>query len=134
MLWIHGGGFAYGSGAQPIYQCDGLARFGDVVTVSVNHRLNVFGFLYLSHLGGAEYAESGNLGMLDLVAALHWVHDNISAFGGDPGNVTIFGQSGGAAKVSVLMAINMPEYGRSITYGVIILALLLLYGREADER
>ena len=104
MVWIHGGGFAYGSGAQPIYQGDGLARFGDVVVVSVNHRLNVFGYLNLAEAMGPDYASSGTVGMQDLVLALRWVHDNIEAFGGDPGNVMIMGQSGGGQKVSILCA------------------------------
>jgi para-nitrobenzyl esterase len=107
MVWLHGGGFSAGSGSRNVFDGTRLCQRGDVVVVTVNHRLSIFGFLYLSRLGGAEYAESGNVGMLDLVAALHWVHDNISAFGGDPGNVTIFGQSGGGAKVSTLMA--MPQ-------------------------
>jgi para-nitrobenzyl esterase len=104
MVWIHGGGFAYGSGAQPIYQCDGLARRYDVVAVSLNHRLNVFGYLNLAEAFGPDYATSGTVGMQDLVAALAWIRDNIAAFGGDPGNVTISGQSGGGVKVSTLMA------------------------------
>src|SRR5579859_2812503 len=104
MVWIHGGGFAYGSGAQPIYQGDGLAKFGDVVVVSVNHRLNVFGYLNLAEAMGPDYATSGTVGMQDLVLALQWVRDNAEAFGGDPGNVMIMGQSGGGAKVSVLCA------------------------------
>jgi para-nitrobenzyl esterase len=104
MVWIHGGGFAYGSGAQPIYQCDGLARHFDVVSVSLNHRLNVFGYLNLAQAFGPEYAGSGTVGMQDLVAALQWIRDNIAAFGGDPDNVMIMGQSGGGAKVSILMA------------------------------
>jgi len=104
MVWIHGGGFAYGSGSQPIYQCDGLARAGDVVAVSVNHRLNVFGYLNLAEAMGADYASSGTVGMQDLVLALKWIRDNIEAFGGDPGNVMIMGQSGGGQKVSILCA------------------------------
>jgi para-nitrobenzyl esterase len=104
MVWIHGGGFALGSGSQPVYQGDGLAKFGDVVVVSVNHRLNVFGYLHLGELMGDDYASSGTVGMQDLVLALRWVHDNIEAFGGDPGNVMIMGQSGGGSKVSVLCA------------------------------
>jgi para-nitrobenzyl esterase len=107
MVWLHGGGFSSLSGSRNVFEGTRLCRRGDVVVVTVNHRLNVFGFLYLGHLGGAEYAASGNAGMLDLIAALHWVHDNIAVFGGDPGNVTIFGQSGGGAKVSMLMA--MPQ-------------------------
>jgi para-nitrobenzyl esterase len=104
MVWIHGGGYAFGSGAQPIYQGDGLARAGDVVVVSVNHRLNVFGYLHLGDAMGPDFATSGTVGMQDLVAALEWVRDNIAAFGGDPGNVMIMGQSGGGAKVSTLLA------------------------------
>jgi para-nitrobenzyl esterase len=104
MVWIHGGGFAFGSAGQPIYDCEGLARHGEVVAVSMNHRLNAFGYLYLGEVMGPDFAASGNLGMLDLVACLEWVRDNIAAFGGDPANVTIMGQSGGGAKVSALMA------------------------------
>jgi len=104
MVWIHGGGYAYGSGADPVYQADGLAKAGDVVAVSLNHRLNVFGYLQLDGAMGDGYAASGTVGMQDLVLALRWVRDNIAAFGGDPGNVTIMGQSGGGAKVSTLMA------------------------------
>ena len=104
MVWIHGGGYAYGSGAQPIYQGDGLARAQDVVVVSLNHRLNLFGYLYLGDAMGPELAGSGTVGMQDLVLALEWVRDSIAAFGGDPGNVMIMGQSGGGAKVSTLLA------------------------------
>ena len=105
LVWIHGGGFQSGS-SQELRPYDGerLASQHDAVLVSMNHRLNVFGFLDLSSVGGAEYADSGNVGMLDLVLALEWVRDNISRFGGDPSNVTIFGQSGGGRKVSTLMA------------------------------
>jgi para-nitrobenzyl esterase len=103
MFWIHGGGYESGSSQElPAYDGERLARRG-VVFVSVNHRLGPFGFLDLSAVDGARYAGSGNAGMLDLIAALEWVRDNIAAFGGDPGNVTIFGQSGGGAKVSNLM-------------------------------
>jgi len=103
MVWFHGGGFAAGSGNATSYDGRNLAQKHDVVFVTVTHRLNVFGFLYLGDQFGAQYAESGDAGVLDLVAALNWVKDNISNFGGDPGNVTIFGQSGGGAKVTVLM-------------------------------
>ena len=106
MFWIHGGGFAYGSGGQPIYCGEDLARDHDVVVVSVNHRLNLFGYLYLGDAMGEAYKTSGSVGMQDLVLALQWVKDNISAFGGDPGNVTIMGQSGGGAKVSLLLAMD----------------------------
>jgi para-nitrobenzyl esterase len=104
MFWLHGGGFATGSASAPGYDGAELARRGDVVVVTINHRLNLFGFLNLAELCGSSYADSGNAGMLDCVAALQWVRQNIAAFGGDPGNVTIFGQSGGASKVAVLMA------------------------------
>jgi para-nitrobenzyl esterase len=104
MFWLHGGGFAAGSDGRSWFDGSNLARKHDVVVVGINHRLNVFGYLYLAQLGGAKYADSGNAGMLDIVLALRWVRDNIANFGGDPGNVTIFGQSGGGGKVSILMA------------------------------
>ncbi len=107
MVWLHGGAFAYGSGNRAVTEGANLARRGDVVVVSVNHRLNIFGFLHLADIAGPEWAHSGNAGSLDLVAALRWVRDNIAAFGGDPANVTIFGELGGGGKVSVLLA--MPE-------------------------
>ncbi len=106
MVYIHGGGYTSGAGSAPGIEGSNLARTGDVVVVTLNHRLNVLGHLYLGALD-SRYADSGNVGMLDIVAALQWVRRNIAAFGGDPGNVTIFGQSGGAAKVAVLMA--MPD-------------------------
>jgi para-nitrobenzyl esterase len=102
MVWLHGGGYTAGSGQElRSYDGENLARRGDVVVVSLNHRLNVFGYLDLSKFG---FAESGNVGMLDIVAALEWVRDNIENFGGNPQLVTIFGQSGGGGKVSTLMA------------------------------
>lgn len=104
MVWLHGGGFNYGSGSWPAYSGHNLALVHDLVVVTVNHRLNAFGYLNLAPLGGERYAHSANAGHLDLVAALEWVRDNIAAFGGDPGNVTIFGQSGGGAKVCNLLA------------------------------
>jgi len=103
-VWIHGGGFSAGSANQlPFFDGRALAAKGDIVVVTVNHRLNTPGFLDLRGLGG-KYAESVNLGMQDLVEALQWVNDNISNFGGDPNTVTIDGQSGGGAKVATLMA------------------------------
>ena len=103
MVWLHGGGFAAGSGQELLsYDGENLARRGDVVVVSLNHRLNVFGYLNLSKYGD-KFANSANVGMLDIVAALEWVRDNIAAFGGDAGTVTIFGQSGGGGKVGCLM-------------------------------
>jgi para-nitrobenzyl esterase len=104
MVWIHGGGYTYGAGSSLGYDGANLARTGDVTVVCINHRLNLFGHLYLGATGGGEFADSGNAGMLDIVAALEWVRDNIGHFGGDPGNVTIFGQSGGGGKVSTLLA------------------------------
>jgi para-nitrobenzyl esterase len=104
MVWLHGGAFGYGSGNRAVTDGANLARRGDVVVFSVNHRLNIFGFLHLADIGGEAWAHSGNAGVLDLVAALRWVRDNIEYFGGDPGNVTIFGESGGGGKVSVLLA------------------------------
>jgi para-nitrobenzyl esterase len=103
LVWFHGGGFTNGSYVElPSYDGENLSRKGDVVVVSVNHRLNVLGFLDLSAYGD-KYKSSANAGLLDLVAALQWVKDNIAQFGGDPANVTIFGQSGGGAKVTSLM-------------------------------
>ncbi len=104
MVWLHGGGFANGSGGAAMYDGAALARRGDTVVVTLNHRLNVFGYLHLGEVFGPAYARSGVAGMLDIVLALEWVRDNIAAFGGDPTNVTIFGESGGGWKVSLLMA------------------------------
>lgn len=102
MVWLHGGGFSSGSANEEGYDGEALSRSGDVVVVSVNHRLNVFGHLDLSAYGD-KYQYSANVGITDIVAALEWIHDNIEAFGGDPKNVTVFGQSGGGAKVLALM-------------------------------
>ncbi|MGH9718255.1 MAG: carboxylesterase/lipase family protein [Candidatus Acidiferrales bacterium] len=104
MVWLHGGGYTTGSGAFVCYDGTELARKHDVVVVTLNHRLGVFGFLHLAEFGGGKYSHASNAGMLDIVASLEWVRGNIAQFGGDPNNVTIFGQSGGAGKVSVLMA------------------------------
>jgi len=104
MVWLHGGVFSVGSGGTSVYDGTRLAARGDVVLVSLNHRLNVFGYLYLAHLNPADYADSGNVGQLDIIAALKWVRDNIGAFGGDPRSVMIFGESGGGGKVGALMA------------------------------
>lgn len=104
MVWFHGGGYAYGSGNWPAYNGRNLAEKGDVVVVTVNHRLNAFGYLNLAEKFGEEFAASGNVGNLDLVRSLEWVRDNIAGFGGDPDNVTIMGESGGGSKVSHLMA------------------------------
>jgi para-nitrobenzyl esterase len=104
MVWLHGGGFSSGSGGDVFVEGGNLAHGGDVVVVTINHRLNVFGFLQLGNAWGPDYASSGQAGMLDIVLSLEWVRDNIARFGGDPGNVTIFGESGGGRKVAMLMA------------------------------
>ncbi len=115
MVWFHGGGYAYGSGGWPVYDGRNLAAKGDVVVVTVNHRLNAFGYAYLGDKDLA-FADSGNVGNLDLVAALEWVRDNIAAFGGDPANVTIMGESGGGSKVSHLLATPAADglFGKAI--------------------
>lgn len=104
LVYFHGGAYNGGSVNEDLYDGVNLCRRGDVVVVTVNHRLNGFGFLYLAEIGGPKYADSGNAGMLDLVLALQWVRQNIAEFGGNPGCVTIFGQSGGGAKCATLMA------------------------------
>lgn len=103
MVWFHGGGFENGSGSSTWYDGTNLVTRGDVVVVTINHRLNVFGFCNLKS-AGSEFAQSGNVGMLDIFAALNWVRENIEGFGGDPNRVLIFGQSGGGRKVSLCMA------------------------------
>jgi para-nitrobenzyl esterase len=106
-VWFHGGGHTAGSGSSAVNDGTELARRGDIVVVTVNHRLGILGYLSLAELGGDEYADSGMVGILDLVAALEWVRDNVAAFGGDPDQVTIAGVSGGGAKVSTLL--GMPR-------------------------
>jgi para-nitrobenzyl esterase len=103
MVWLHGGGYTGGSPAARPYDGANLARRHDVVVVSITHRLNVLGFIYLAELGGERFADASNAGQKDIIAGLEWVRDNIERFGGDPRNVTIFGQSGGAGKVSTLL-------------------------------
>ena len=107
MVWLHGRGHYGGAASEGMYNGANLAKRGNVVVVTVNHRLNVFGYLYLEEIGGKEFRGSGIAGELDIVLAPEWVKTNITAFGGDPGNVTIFGESGGGAKVSFLM--GMPS-------------------------
>ncbi|MEQ8858913.1 MAG: carboxylesterase/lipase family protein [Pseudomonadales bacterium] len=107
MLWLHGGGFSTLSGSSPMYDGTNLCQRGDVVVITLNHRLNVFGFLHLADIAGGEFNGAGNLGMLDIAHALQWVRQNARRFGGDPGNVTIFGESGGGRKTSTLM--GMPD-------------------------
>lgn len=108
MVWLHGGAFSYGSANSPRYDSTRLAKRNDVVVVAVNHRLNIYGHLDLS-AHGERFASSGNAGVLDLVLALEWVRTHAARFGGDPGNVTIFGQSGGGGKVSALLAMPMAK-------------------------
>ncbi len=106
LVSFHGGGWATGSGNGPMYDGAQMARLGDVVVVTVNHRLASFGYTYLAGLGApAEFADAGNCGVMDMVASLRWVRDNIERFGGDPGRVMIFGQSGGGSKTSTLLAV-----------------------------
>ncbi|WCM25030.1 carboxylesterase/lipase family protein [Sphingomonas sp. QA11] len=116
MVWIHGGGYAYGSANDPITDGRQLAAAGEVVVVTVNHRLNALGYLYLARLDAA-FPDSGNAGQLDLVLALQWVRDNVAAFGGDPARVTLIGQSGGGAKIATLMAMPAARglFRRAIT-------------------
>ncbi|HUA58316.1 MAG TPA: carboxylesterase family protein [Bryobacteraceae bacterium] len=105
LFWIHGGGFVNGNAVeQDGYNGENFARFGNAVFCSINHRLGPLGYCNLAGVGGEKFAASGNVGMLDIVAALEWVRDNIANFGGDPGNITIMGQSGGGAKVCILTA------------------------------
>jgi para-nitrobenzyl esterase len=107
LVWIHGGAFVTGSGAEPWTDGASFARHGDVVVVSINYRLGALGFLYLGDLDGVDYPASGVCGLLDQIAALEWVRDNIEAFGGDPANVTVAGESAGAMSVGTLLA--MPQ-------------------------
>lgn len=132
MVWLHGGGFAAGSGQElRSYDGENLARRGDVVVVTLNHRLNVLGYLNLAAYGG-KYAQSANVGMLDIVAALEWVRDNIEAFGGDPGTVTIFGQSGGGGKVSALM--GMPAAKGLFHRAIVESGSMLKMGTQEPSR
>ena len=121
MVWFHGGGFRTGSGNSIFYSGKQLARKHDVVVVTVTHRLNALGFLYLAEIGGDKYRNSSNMGMQDIVMALEWVRDNIDAFGGNAGNVTIFGQSGGGGKTSILQ--GMPA-ARGLFHRAIIMSTL----------
>ena len=131
MFWCHGGG--YHGETPPVWWFDGenLAREGSVVVVTVRHRVGTLGFLHLADLpGAAGYKDSGNVGMLDLIAALHWVRVNISSFGGDPDNVTVFGESGGGAKISVLLA--MPE-AKGLFHKAIIQSGYQLHSPSREE-
>ena len=132
MFWIHGGGFTSGNAIEhPEYHGENLARLGDIVFCSINHRLGPLGFANFAGSGGSKYAASGNVGMLDIVAALEWVRDNISNFGGDPNNVTIMGQSGGGAKVCTLTA--MPSAKGLFHKAVVLSGSSLKAGEKADS-
>lgn len=109
MVWIHGGAYHSGSGQQFIYDGTSFATQGDVVLVTINYRLGPLGFLYLAELGGSDYASSGNCGILDQIAALKWVKENIAAFGGDPGRVTVFGESAGSMSIGTLLSMPQAE-------------------------
>lgn len=131
LLWIHGGGFTSGNAIEhPEYHGENLARFGDIVFCSLNHRLGPLGFANFAGVGGEKYAASGNVGMLDIVAALEWIRDNIAGFGGDPNNVTIMGQSGGGAKVCTLTA--MPS-AKGLFHKAVALSGSSLRAAEKDE-
>ena len=109
MVYFHGGAYNSGSGSHPLYDGRHLVETGDVVVITVNHRLNAFGYLYLPMLTGGVFPDSGNAGIWDLVLALEWVRDNAEAFGGDPSRVMVFGQSGGGAKIATMMAAPAAE-------------------------
>jgi para-nitrobenzyl esterase len=133
MLWIHGGGFRSGNAIEhPEYMGENLSRLGDIVFCSLNHRLGPLGFADFAGIGGEKYAASGNVGMLDIVAALEWIRDNIANFGGDPGNVTIMGQSGGGAKVCTLTA--MPSAKGLFHKAVALSGSMIMAGVSEDSR
>ncbi|MBV8515733.1 MAG: carboxylesterase/lipase family protein [Acidobacteria bacterium] len=130
MVWLHGGGFVAGNGQEhPAYDGESLARTGDVVLVSLNHRLGAVGHFDLSQYG-EKYADSGNVGMLDIVLALEWVKENIGRFGGDAGNVTVFGQSGGGGKVNTLLA--MPS-AKGLIHRAIVQSGSMLRGATTER-
>ena len=131
MVWLHGGGYAMGASSElPFYDGANLAR-KDVVLVSINHRLNILGFMDLSDFG-EKYRYSGVTGVMDMVKALEWVHKNIAAFGGDPENVTIFGQSGGGGKVNILM--GTPSAKGLFNKGIIESGSMLSLASPEDSR
>jgi para-nitrobenzyl esterase len=132
MLWIHGGGFTSGNSIEhPEYHGENMSRYGDIVFCSLNHRLGPLGFADFSSVGGVRYTDSGNVGMMDIVAALKWIRDNISNFGGDPGNVTIMGQSGGGAKVCILTA--MPAAKGLFHKAVALSGVVLKIGEQENS-
>jgi para-nitrobenzyl esterase len=133
MVFLHGGGYQTGSGNSTLYDGTALARKHGVVVVTLTHRLNALGYLYLAGFGDADFASTSNLGLLDIVAALEWVRDNIAVFGGDPSCVTLFGESGGAAKTCMLMA--MPR-AKGLFHRAIVQSTLVhmsIRGRLPDE-
>jgi len=130
MFWIHGGGFKQGSGSNPGNSGVNLAHNHDVVLVSINHRLNVLGSTYLGEVAGAAFAPSGAVGMMDIVASLKWVRENIERFGGDPNLLTIFGHSGGGRKVATLMA--MPSAKGRFAHAIVQSGAVLRLTEERD--
>jgi para-nitrobenzyl esterase len=130
MVWIHGGGFTFGSAGAPFYDCGGIAGAGNVVAVGINHRLGIFGYSFFGDDGDSCFASSGNAGQLDIVAALRWVRDNIEAFGGDPSNITLFGESGGGCKISALL--GMPS-AQGLFHKAIVQSGSLVHVREQNE-
>ena len=132
MVWLHGGGFFAGSSIEQVaYDGTNLCQTGDVVVVSLNHRLNILGYLNLSDYS-EKYARSANAGTADMVEALRWIRDNIAQFGGDPDNVTLFGQSGGGMKVTVLM--QTPEADGLFHKGIIQSGVLDKFGNPEKNR
>ncbi|MDX5338207.1 MAG: carboxylesterase family protein [Cyclobacteriaceae bacterium] len=133
LVWLHGGGFTNGNGIeQDGYHGENLAKKGEIVFVSINHRLGPIGFTDLSGVGGSKYAHSGNVSQLDILAALEWVRENITNFGGDPGNVTIMGQSGGGAKVTCTM--SMPAAKGLVHKGVALSGSMLVANDQEYSR
>jgi para-nitrobenzyl esterase len=130
LFYIHGGAFTTGSGSWTMYDGADMAARGDAIVVTVNHRLGPLGYLYLGEIGGAEYASSGNAGMLDLVLALGWVRDNIERFGGDPSKVLVMGSSGGASKTSTLLA--MPS-AKGLIHRANLMSGAMMRGMPADR-
>ena len=130
IVWIHGGGYGFGSAGAPLYDCGEIVRGGNVVAVGINHRLNIFGYTLVEGGDGGQFAGSANAGQLDLVAALHWVRDNIEAFGGDPANITLFGESGGGGKISALLGM---EAARGLFHKAIVQSGSILKLRETAE-
>jgi para-nitrobenzyl esterase len=128
LVWLHGGGWSIGSASAPLYDFSNLSRNHRVVTVGINHRIGILGFLDLSERD-ERFADSGNVGMLDIITALRWVRENISAFGGDPGNVTVFGESGGGAKASTLLA--MPE-GRGLYRKAFVMSGVMTLAQDPE--